>query len=87
MDHEARKREEAILRDQEREMAAAETKRKAAQTKRKAAETQLDLAKQLLKDRKDDRAIERLKKIRNDFPDTPAASEAARILKRLRIAD
>jgi hypothetical protein len=87
MDHEARKRQEAIRRDQEREIAEAETKRKAAETKRKAAETQLDLAKQLLKDGKDDRAIERLKKIRKDFPDTQAANEAARILKRLRIDD
>jgi hypothetical protein len=49
----------------------------------KAPQIALDLAKQLLKAGKDDKAIERLRRIVKDYPDTPAAKDAAQLLKKL----
>jgi len=43
----------------------------------------LAFAKEMLKDRKNDKAIERLKLIVNEFPKTKAAIEARALLKEL----
>ncbi|HLW67819.1 MAG TPA: hypothetical protein VKS79_21050 [Gemmataceae bacterium] len=61
--------------------------KKAAETKRanelKDSKVLLDLAKDFTGAGKPDKAIERLKKIVKDYPDTPAAKEAAELLKKL----